>query len=161
MPLTLLIDKKMTQLKTTSPAHAYAAAMRARLSSPNEDQDTQQLIEQLQDIIPVLLKEMEHPADFTKDLLHIAELHLSGVEAQIMAQDQLLTTTEAAKLLGISRPMLTDLIKRGRLEAVMVGTHHKIKVQEVQNFKQRRQQLNNQGIEELAQLRDEFGELDF
>ena len=160
-PLLFVIDRKMTQLKTSSPAHAYAAAMRERLSLPNEDQDTQRLIEQLQDIIPILLKEMEHPTDFTKDLLHIAELHLSGVEAKIMAQDQLLTTTEAAKLLGISRPMLTDLIKRGRIEAIMVGTHHKLKAQEIQSFKQRRRQLNTQGMERLSQLGDEFGDLDY
>lgn len=148
----------MTQLKTRSLAHAYAAAMRERLSA---DQDTQQLIEQLQDIIPILLKEMEHPTDFTKDLLHVAELHLSGVEAQIMAQDKLLTTTEAAKLLGISRPMLTDLIKRGRIEAVMVGTHHKVRAQALEAFRHERRREATEGMEKLAQLRDEFGELDF
>ena len=44
-----------------------------------------------------------------------------------MDGDELLTTGEAAKLLGVSRQHVVNLIDRGDLPAILVGTHRRIR----------------------------------
>lgn len=49
----------------------------------------------------------------------------------ISALPQEITTTTAAAMLNVSRPTVMKYIRNGRLSARMVGTHHRLKSQNV------------------------------
>ncbi len=49
----------------------------------------------------------------------------------ISALPQEITTTTAAAMLNVSRPTVMKYIRNGRLSARMVGTHHRLKSQDV------------------------------
>jgi excisionase family DNA binding protein len=52
--------------------------------------------------------------------------------------DDLLTTTQAAGILDVSRATLMRLIEAGEIEHVMVGSHHRIPVYSVRSYKRAR-----------------------
>lgn len=51
------------------------------------------------------------------------------------ADDQLLTTGKAAKLLGVSRQHVVDLCESGDLPAVRVGSHRRIALRDVERIR--------------------------
>ena len=59
----------------------------------------------------------------------------------VLEGEELLTTTQAAKMLGVSRPYISGLIKRGVLASQRVGTHHRIELDHVMELKQSRDAL--------------------
>lgn len=63
--------------------------------------------------------------------------HTSG--AVVVPVKEMYTTTESAALLGISRASLMKLIDSSEIEAVMVGTHHRVPVGELLAYQQARQ----------------------
>jgi excisionase family DNA binding protein len=63
-----------------------------------------------------------------------------------------LTTQEAANLLGVSRPYLIRLINQGRIPCEWVGSHRRIRVEDVLAYR-RSSQAKQRGA--LRQLADE------
>lgn len=53
------------------------------------------------------------------------------VPISITTMPKELTTTNAAAILGISRPTLMKYIREGRIQARKVGSHHRLKSREV------------------------------
>ena len=65
------------------------------------------------------------PRSVAEKLLDLlAAEHNSG--AIVVPVKELYTTTESAAMLGISRATLMKLIESGDIEAVKVGTHHRV-----------------------------------
>ncbi len=67
-----------------------------------------------------------------------------------------LTTVEAAKRLGVSRPFVIAQIEAGRLRCRMVGTHRRIAIADVDAFA-RRMQRTDQALQELADQAQDLG----
>jgi excisionase family DNA binding protein len=62
-----------------------------------------------------------------------------GTDVTFLSANETLTPNQAAKMLQISRPLVMSLIKRGELEARIVGTRdHRIPVSEVTGYIERR-----------------------
>ncbi|MCL2784305.1 MAG: helix-turn-helix domain-containing protein [Propionibacteriaceae bacterium] len=70
------------------------------------------------------------------------------------------TTTEAAAMLGVSRPTLMKLVDSGELAHVMVGTHHRIPAQTLSNYQRDRRARRDQAARALAEFSNEIGLLD-
>ncbi|MCL2454676.1 MAG: helix-turn-helix domain-containing protein [Micrococcales bacterium] len=70
------------------------------------------------------------------------------------------TTTEAATMLGLSRPTLMKLIGSGELAHVMVGTHHRIPAQALADFQRARRSRREQAAKALAEFSNEIGLVD-
>lgn len=68
-----------------------------------------------------------------------------------------LTTTQAAELLGMSRPFLIKLLERGELPFHMVGTHRKLNARDVTRYKMRRMIKRREALNKLAALSEELG----
>lgn len=74
----------------------------------------------------------------------LERLVASVEEGQILtvfAGEQLLTTTEAAKLLGVSRPYVSGLIAREVLPSRKVGSHHRVALRDVVEYLRRGEAL--------------------
>lgn len=67
------------------------------------------------------------------------------------------TPTEAAALLGVSRPQVRKFMDEGKLGFRMVGAHHRIPVESIEAFRAWEQEQMTKGMEELSQLQNELG----
>jgi len=68
-----------------------------------------------------------------------------------------LTTREAAELLNVSRPHLTQLLKKGEIPSHKVGSHHRVYRRDVLAYKARRQEESEETMQELTRLSQELG----
>ncbi|HEV3156077.1 MAG TPA: helix-turn-helix domain-containing protein [Candidatus Baltobacteraceae bacterium] len=73
---------------------------------------------------------------------------------------QLLTTTETANLLGISRQYVIRLIGRNELQCEMVGRHRRLHLKEVLAYRERRAAHRRQALDEMTVLDEELGAYD-
>lgn len=67
------------------------------------------------------------------------------------------TTTQAAELLGMSRPFLIKLLGRGELPFHMIGTHRKLKASDVTRYKNVRSIKRRESLNALAALSADLG----
>lgn len=70
------------------------------------------------------------------------------------------TPTEAAALLGVSRPQVRKFMNEGKLGFRMVGAHHRIPVESIEAFRAWEQEQMTKGVEELSRLQNELGLLE-
>ena len=93
-----------------------------------------------------------------------AELLARVVDARARGQQVLVTRghaevtpSEAAELLGMSRPQVRKLMDRGVLDFRKVGAHHRIRVSSIRAFLDAERPRPQAALEDLADLQDELG----
>jgi excisionase family DNA binding protein len=93
----------------------------------------------------------------------IAEKVLALLDAErttgavVVPVKELFTTTEAATMLGLSRPTLMKLIESGEIAHVKVGTHHRVPAEAVLEFQRARKARREKAAEALAEFSNEIG----
>lgn len=80
--------------------------------------------------------------------------------AVVIPIKEVFTTTEAATMLGLSRPTLMKLIDSGEIDHVRVGTHHRIPAEAILDFQRARQARREKAAEALAEFSNEIGLVD-
>lgn len=91
------------------------------------------------------------PRSVAEQVLKVLEAQDSGGALVVPVKAEY-TTTEAAQLLGMSRPTLMRFIKRGRLGFRMVGQHHRITGDELESFRQRFQAEQATAAWDIAEI---------
>lgn len=61
----------------------------------------------------------------------------AGKDIQLMTHPNTMTTVQAARRIGISRPTLMKAIRNGDIPAHMVGTHHRLRFTDVEKFRKK------------------------
>lgn len=97
------------------------------------------------------------PHELAELLAHVVEAVANGGTVTISRMPKELTTTAAAGMLGISRPTLMKMIKHGEIEAHKVGTHTRLRTDEVLRFKEAQLVKRREAFEELRLLEDDLG----
>lgn len=77
--------------------------------------------------------------------------------AVVVPAKQEFTTTEAANILGMSRPTLMRMIQRRRVDFRMVGKHHRIPASSIQTL---REFLDEDHMAVVAELANKYGNVD-
>lgn len=78
------------------------------------------------------------------------------VHALAAGNDAMLTTTEAAEFLGVSRPYLTKLLKSGKLPYRKRGNRHLVPAGAVERFKAERDRRLTE-LDELTAAEEDLG----
>lgn len=99
-------------------------------------------------------RRIEFPNELAGFILGIVEdvSHRHGVAIRTMPES--LTTSVAATELGISRPTLMKFIERGELEAYKVGTHTRLRREDVAAFKLQREERIRAAAEAVLLMDD-------
>lgn len=71
-----------------------------------------------------------------------------------------LTTHQAADVLNVSRPYLIKQLEAGKLKYRMVGTHRRIALGDLLEYKERSDAKRDSALEELARMTQELNEDD-
>ena len=97
------------------------------------------------------------PNEAKKLLGQILDALEHGKKVQLLEIDAPLTTFQAAKILDVSRPHLITLLERGEILYFKVGSHRRIKLEDVQAFKAKRKAARLETLRELSAEAQELG----
>ena len=126
--------------------------------------------EPLDDDVQTLRAALDSSAEDVKITLSLprrsAEKVLALLDAErttgavVIPIKEVFTTTEAATMLGLSRPTLMKLIEAGEIDHVKVGTHHRIPAEAILSFQRARQARRDKAAEALAEFSNQIGLVD-
>lgn len=91
------------------------------------------------------------PRKIAENLLTLLEAEQRSGAIVVPVREEY-TTTEAASMLGISRASLMKLIESGEIDAIKVGTHHRVPVEELLAYQRARQVSRERASENLREF---------
>lgn len=100
------------------------------------------------------------PAELVRVLAAVITAMANGQAITVAPHHQVLTTQEAADLLGISRPTLVRLLDAGRIPFEQPGRHRRIRLQDVLDYAETRRHERREALDELVQVGEEAGMYD-
>lgn len=95
-----------------------------------------------------------------KTIGHVLRLMSLGKPIVMLHEKQQLSTVEAANMLGVSRPFLIKEIDAGRIEHSMVGSHRRIKVEDLRKYADTMKSNRKNALDRMAKNANELG-IDF
>lgn len=88
-----------------------------------------------------------------RDLL--AEM-AQGNAVMVVPMHAELTTQDAANILNVSRPYFIKLLEEGKIPFTKIGTHRRIRYQDLMAYKQQRDQQSQALLDELTRQAQEY-----
>lgn len=131
---TVLVDEE-TQALASEAVHAAGDDKIAQLMFTTESGTQVQLPSQLVALLSNVLNRVA-----------------LGGAMSVQTMPDLLTTSAAADLLGVSRPTVMKLIRDGVLTPVMAGSHHRLHLRDVAAVRSERESARHDAIDELLTL---------
>ena len=86
----------------------------------------------------------------------IIEAMANGQPITLVPHDKEVTSQEAADILHVSRPHLIKLLERGDLPFHRVGTHRRIRIDDVLAYRDRRDAERKAALDDVARLSEEL-----
>jgi excisionase family DNA binding protein len=91
------------------------------------------------------------PAEITHVLADALEAMSQGLAVTVVPQHAMLTTQEAAELLGISRPTLVKLLEREHIPYEMRGRHRRLRLDDVLEYQRTARNERRHKLDALAE----------
>ncbi len=101
--------------------------------------------------------DLEIPPSVFETLRFVAEAMARGDTITLVPHGQELTSQQAADLLLVSRPHLIKLLDRGEIACHRVGTHRRVRIEDVLAFRERRGVTREELLTELAREAQDSG----
>jgi excisionase family DNA binding protein len=100
--------------------------------------------------------EVEIPASAFAALQAVVRDMAQGHTITLIPHDKELTTREAADILNVSRPFLVRLLDRGEIPYHRVGTHRRLRVEDVLAYRELRAARRREKLRELTELSEQL-----
>lgn len=97
------------------------------------------------------------PQSVARLLTHILTEMAEGNAVTMIPVHAEMTTQEAADFLNVSRPHLVGLLEAGAIAFHKVGTHRRVRFQDVRKYKDRLTASRAETLDELARVSQELG----
>lgn len=94
------------------------------------------------------------PPEIGRILQQVLDVMSRGGSVTVSAVPDVLTTITAAEILGVSRPTLMKMINEGAIPSFKVGTHHRVKAEDVFAARATRRARQRAAFDELRELDD-------
>lgn len=100
---------------------------------------------------------IELPTEIVDLLLSALDAWCRGHGVTVTVQTKLLTTQQAAELIGCSRQHVVSLMDSGSLPGHSIGTHRRIRLADVLSFIQEDDKRRDRAMTKLVQHTEEMG----
>ena len=111
------------------------------------------------ELSPVLMgpsgEHVELPREIFEVVRLVAEELAAGRGVSVMPLHTELTTAQAAEVLNISRPHLVKRLEAGEIPFRMVGTHRRVRLADLLEYRSHREAEGRAAMVELQELSDE------
>jgi len=97
------------------------------------------------------------PSTVVQLLRQVVGTLAKGDALRLVAVHQELTTQQAADLLNVSRQYLVRLLDEGKLAYHKTGTHRRLKLEDVLEYRRQRDSERKESLAELSRMTQEFG----
>jgi excisionase family DNA binding protein len=135
-------------------------------AGPDETEDLVVLRERIDEIYhqkgkalligPVDEDPVELPGSAFEALKFVVEAMSKGQTIVLMPRGSYLTTQQAAELLHVSRPHVVKLCDAGELPFERVGSHRRLQIEDVLDYKSARSQARRDKLSELTRISQEL-----
>lgn len=129
-------------------------APRKVVVGPAERRQAQEVVDRAASGTTWALSDAEAPVpdELSRLLTSIVDTVARGGVITIGAMPEVLTTTAAAEVLGVSRPTLMRLVGAGELPAHKVGSHTRLRAADVVEFRRARLERQRAAVTELLEV---------
>ncbi len=135
-------DRTLPNAETAALARASATELSKLLAQQPEADRAHVCLDDKHLILP------RHALALLRDLL--AQM-AQGHAVTIMPTHAEITTQEAANILNVSRPHLVKLLEDGVIPFTRVGTHRRIRLQDLLAYKAKRDHRSEEALDALSQ----------
>ncbi|GAA5115485.1 helix-turn-helix domain-containing protein [Haloechinothrix salitolerans] len=100
------------------------------------------------------------PEELFEVLRDVVKSLADGLAITVAPTHTVLTTSEAADLLGVSRPTLVRLLEAGEIPYEQPARHRKVRLDDVLAYQQRMQRARAPGLDEMVRDAEDAGMYD-
>lgn len=129
-------------------------------SSDNEKKELSNLVDNLSSVGKIALvingQEIEVPSVIYFALREVVKTLNNGDSVTLIPMDKELTTQQAADILNVSRPYFIKLLENGIIKFRKTGTHRKVLMQDLIEYRDKRSENRHANIEEMSKLSQEM-----
>lgn len=136
------------ELRVPSVQDSELAKTASRILSQSEDELTVRLEHG---------EELKLPRSVTPFLVKILTEMSEGNAVTVIPVHAELSTQEAANILNVSRPHLIKLLKKQEIPCHMVGSHRRVKFQDLEAYRRQFETQREDALQELADQAQELG----
>jgi excisionase family DNA binding protein len=97
------------------------------------------------------------PDEVYEVLTHVVRVMAAGKAVTVAPHNLLLTTQEAADLLGVSRPTIVRLLERGDIPFTRPNRHRRVQLIEVLEFQRRASAERQAALRTLVEISEDLG----
>lgn len=145
----------MKDLQSDESARDISRAEEAllRLNSVLEVEDSPApvdiFVQGTEQIVPI-------PREIAETLQKVLAIEAAGKSVRVVPEESEFTTQQAADFLNVSRPHVVKLIDEGSLPGYKVGSHRRVRLADLQNYKNERDTSQRRAVAELTALSEDL-----
>lgn len=102
-------------------------------------------------------EEIELPNSVFEVLVRVVHEMARGNAVRVLPVHAELTTQQAAEILGVSRPYLVGLLEEGEVSFRKVGSHRRVRLDDLLIYKDKRDHRRKNALDDLATESQELG----